>query len=219
MIIQADNISKAWEQSINFLLSSDIPLIYTQRGVRAKEYLGVQIVIDNPLKQPQISSKYIFGDLFVDNYCQNIMLASGAGQPSVGNRILRVQNVGQPINNQLDKVAKVLKTDSDSRRAIISLWDAKIDVGTMHPPCICTVQFFVRNGKLETIAYIRSNDSWMAALPDMVAVSLLSKTIAEKIEVKVGRYTHFAANYHIYEPDIMPALQRFSLKEEYDKVE
>lgn len=206
MEIIADTISEAWEKSIYNLINNTAPLVFTQRGERAKELIGVQMTIAKPLSNPIISKIYPFGDLFIEDYCANILNASSGGNHSISSRIVKSKKLVEKSNNQIIKVVNLLRKEPDTRRAIICLWDAENDIHTQHPPCACTIQFLLRDNKLDTIAYFRSNDSWMAALPDMIAITRLSNIVVEKLNVNIGKYHHFAASYHLYEPDIVPAI-------------
>ncbi len=205
MEICAKSLSEAWELSIKKLLDDNVPYVYTQRGVRAKEISGMQLVVEMPLSEPILSEYYVFGEMFVEKYCQSIMEAS-CGEQSIHSRIVKTKKISQKNNNQVNRVVNLLRREPDTRRAVISLWDAEYDMNSEHPPCACIIQFMIRNGKLDTCAYFRSNDSWMAVLPDMIAMTKLALLIAEKLKVPIGQYVHFAASYHLYEPDIVPAL-------------
>ena len=208
MEITANTIAEAWEKSIEALFDNSLPLAYTQRGERARELLGVQMVISNPLDEPIIPNTYQFGDLFVKDYCNNILNASN-GDPSINSRIVRVKTLESKPNNQIQKVVNLLKKDPNSRRALICLWNSEKDTSLQHPPCACIIQFLIRNKYLDTIAYFRSNDAWMAALPDMIAITKLAKIVSDKVKIPIGKYIHFAASYHLYEPDIIPAQVAF----------
>lgn len=204
MEILSNTIASAWESSIKKILDDSSQLDFTQRGERAKEILGVQMVISRPLDEPIIPQTYPFGNLFIEDYCKNI-LDSSYGSHSINTRMVKRTQLNQKSNDQVQKVINLLKKSPDTRRAVICLWDLEKDLSAEHPPCACTIQFLIRHQKLDTIAYFRSNDSWMAALPDMIAITRLSEIISQKINVPIGQYVHFAASYHLYEPDIVPA--------------
>lgn len=204
MEIYAKSLSEAWELSIKKLLDDNVPYVYTQRGTRAKEIVGMQLIVEKPLSEPILSEHYMFGEMFVEKYCQSIMEAT-CGEQSIHSRIVKTKSISQKNNNQVNRVVNLLRREPNSRRAVISLWDSECDMNSEHPPCACIIQFMIRHGKLDTAAYFRSNDSWMAVLPDMIAMTKLALLIAEKLKVTIGQYIHFAASYHLYEPDIIPA--------------
>jgi thymidylate synthase (methanogen type) len=210
MNIESLNIASAWEASILFLIQNSGNFIHTERFVRAKETIGTRIQVNNPMEEPIISPKYIFGDLFIKEYRRNIIMAS-QGEPSSGKRIKKGNGLASKDNNQIDKVIELLKKEKYSRRAIISLWDYEQDILSQHPPCACTIQFLYRNNRLNTLAYFRSNDAWMSLLPDMIVMRDLTKIIADKLSIKIGTYIHYAASLHLYEPDVIPAIQRFNI--------
>lgn len=205
MEIRTKSLSEAWEMSIKALLIDNVPYVYTQRGTRAKEIVGMQLVVEAPLSEPIFSEHYAFGEVFVEKYCQSIMEAT-CGEQSIHSRIVKPKKFAQKNNDQVNRVVNLLRRDSNSRRAVISLWDSECDMNSEHPPCACILQFMLRHGELDTFAYFRSNDSWMAVLPDMIAMTKLASLIAQKLKAPMGQYIHFAASYHLYEPDIVPAL-------------
>lgn len=205
MEIHVNSISEAWEMSIKELLRDNVPYVYTQRGIRAKEIIGMQLLIENPLSEPIISEHYMLGEMFVEKYCKSI-IESTCGEQSIHSRIIKTKSISKKNNNQINRVVNLLRKEPNSRRAVISLWDPEYDMNSEHPPCACIIQFMIRNAKLDVSAYFRSNDSWMAVLPDMIAITKLSLLVSEKLKVPVGQYIHFCASYHLYEPDVVPAL-------------
>lgn len=65
--------------------------------------------------------------------------------------------------DQLADVINLLKTDPESRRIIINLWNPITNRGAALPACLCMYQFYVRKGKfLDLQIYIRSNDYFLA---------------------------------------------------------
>ncbi len=203
MQINGSTLSDAWERSIIALLKRE-RLVHTQRGCRAAEVLGMQITVDSPATDPQAPRCYAFGQVFVDDYCQNLLSTTGA-EHSVASRIALVDMARGVSINQMEAVTNILVDDRSSRRAVIGLWDGATDAESRHPPCLVSIQFLVRDDSLVTVAHFRSNDSWMAAFPDMVAVSRLAGAISAKLEIPLGKYVHFASSYHLYEMDIVPA--------------
>lgn len=208
MEIIAQTIGDAWEASIRALLDPSLPIGYTQRGVRARELIALTLTVSSPLADPIRSPKYIFGAEFAEGYCNNILREAG-NQPSIGRRISNSNASGTHGIDQFREVGDLLRVSPDSRRAVISLWDPRSDISSIHPPCLCTLQFLRRANRLDFVSYFRSNDAWMAALPDMLAVTLMAEQVSNAVGIPLGSYHHVAASYHIYEPDIVPALKAF----------
>jgi thymidylate synthase len=205
--IKGDTLASAWEASMRALLFSDVPLVDTQRGTRAKELVGMRIEVTQPMRDHGLPRRYPLPEQFVEDHWTAISDATaGVG---IASRINRPGTLTDSGHNQVDAVVEQLETRLDSRRAVIVLWDGASDPGSEHPPCACLVQFLVREGRLSVVSYLRSNDAWVAAVPDMVAMVRLGKLVADRVGVPVGEYIHFAASYHIYEPDLVPAMEAF----------
>ena len=49
---------------------------------------------------------------------------------------------------------------------------------------------------------MRSNDLWYGFCNDQYQFSMLQKMIAERLNIKIGTYYHFAHNLHLYNDKI-----------------
>ena len=102
-------------------------------------------------------------------------------------------------NQQLDYVVGLLRTESDTRQACISIYDAKEwECYTHDTPCTYAVQFTIVHDKLDMCVTMRSNDLWYGFCNDQYCFSQLQKYVAEKLNIPVGVYYHFAHNMHLY---------------------
>jgi thymidylate synthase len=102
-------------------------------------------------------------------------------------------------NNQLDYVVDLLKNNPDTRKAAISIYDAKeSDKYSKDTPCTYAVQFTIINNKLNMSVYMRSNDIWYGFCNDQYCFSELQKIVAEKLSIGTGWYYHHAHNMHLY---------------------
>ena len=105
--------------------------------------------------------------------------------------------------HQLDKVVAMLKSNKDTRQAVISIYDGKeIDTYAKDTPCTYAVQFTVLNDKLEMSVLMRSNDLWYGFCNDQYCFASLQETVAERLSMKIGSYYHFAHNLHLYNEKI-----------------
>jgi thymidylate synthase len=103
-------------------------------------------------------------------------------------------------HNQVKNVIKLLKKRRSSRRAVIQLFEAK-DIADPHKeiPCTCTMQFLVRNEKLDMIVYMRSNDAFLGLPHDIFCFTMLQEIIARSIGVELGLYKHCVGSLHLYQ--------------------
>ena len=105
--------------------------------------------------------------------------------------------------DQMDYVYKVLKEHPDSRQAVIHIKDAinYLDYPTKDVPCTIALQYFIRDGKLHTTTYMRSNDIWTGFPYDVFSFTAFQIMLAFKLNVGIGEYTHIAGSLHLYERD------------------
>jgi thymidylate synthase len=102
-------------------------------------------------------------------------------------------------NDQLNHVVRLLKDDPKTRQAAISIYDAKEwDKYTYDTPCTYAVQFTILHGKLDMSVLMRSNDLWYGFCNDQYQFSNLQMYVAQKLDLPIGVYYHYAHNLHLY---------------------
>ena len=104
-------------------------------------------------------------------------------------------------DDQLDNVVAMLKQNPKTRQAAISIYDAKeINYGhyTHDTPCTYAVQFTILDDKLNMCVTMRSNDLWYGFCNDQYCFSRLQSLVANKLNIEIGTYYHFAHNLHLY---------------------
>ena len=108
--------------------------------------------------------------------------------------------------SQLDYIVKLLKENPETRQACISIYDGK-----EHPdyktdtPCTYAIQFTILHGKLDMSVVMRSNDLWYGFCNDQYQFSCLQMLVAQRLDIQVGIYYHFAHNLHLYN-DKLPVM-------------
>ena len=104
-----------------------------------------------------------------------------------------------PTEDQVKNIIKLLSERPTSRRAVIQIFD-KLDIATSHKeiPCTTTLQFFVRDERLDMVVAMRSNDAYFGLPHDVFCFTMLQEIIARSLNRDVGIYRHFAGSLHIY---------------------
>ena len=101
--------------------------------------------------------------------------------------------------NQLDYVINELKANPNSRRAAISIYDAKEShLYKKDTPCTYSIWFSINGSKLNMSVMMRSNDLVFGFCNDQYCFSNLQRIIAYRLNIEIGTYYHFANNIHIY---------------------
>ena len=102
-------------------------------------------------------------------------------------------------NDQIGEVINILKNYRETRQATISIYDGKeIDQYSFDTPCTYAIQFTIVDNRLNMCVTMRSNDLWYGFCNDQYQFSKLQEMIAEKVNMEMGTYFHFAHNLHIY---------------------
>ncbi len=108
--------------------------------------------------------------------------------------------------DQLDVLARQLRLEPDTRRAVLTMWTPNGDtvrgIGdavAKDVPCNTQIYFKVRQGKLNMMVNNRSNDMlWGAYGANAVHMSMLQEYMAGKIGVEVGVYRQVSDSFHVY---------------------
>jgi len=104
-------------------------------------------------------------------------------------------------NDQLNYVIDELKRDKYSRRALITIYDAKEHEEYSHDtPCTLNIQFYYTpdSEELHMTVLMRSNDLWFGFCNDAYCFLKLHQYVCMLMNAEQGTYTHFAQNLHLY---------------------
>ena len=102
-------------------------------------------------------------------------------------------------NDQIDMVVEMLKQNSSTRQACLSVYDGKeISSYAFDTPCTYAVQFTIVNNRLDMCVTMRSNDLWYGFCNDQYCFSKLQDMISLELNIEPGVYYHFAHNMHLY---------------------
>jgi thymidylate synthase len=98
-------------------------------------------------------------------------------------------------------VTEELKRSRESRRAVISIRDNEVDSRNKDAACMQSIQFFIRNNKLDLMVLFRSNDLPEAFFFNAFALIMLQEKTAAQLGIGTGTYTHRSNSMHCYEKD------------------
>lgn len=195
------------------------------RGQLTKELLQQTSVINMrrpvvTLPERHLSTKFLGGEAYwilsgdnrvetIEPYNKNIVNYSDDGETFFG-------AYGPRIMSQLNYVVDKLRSDSDTRQAVLTIWREN-PPETKDVPCTVAVNFMIRNHKLNCHVYMRSNDLWLGFPYDVFNFSMLSHLVCCRLNAYVvaeggfiiepGMLYHTASSRHIYEHHFEQAKQ------------
>lgn len=117
-------------------------------------------------------------------------------------------NYGQYVfgdSRQFDDVIKTLINDQDSRRAsIVILADRHLKMETNDVPCTYSLNFRIRNGRVNMTVHMRSQDAIFGMGNDAPTFSFIHEMIYNALlekypSLELGEYCHVADSFHVYE--------------------
>lgn len=103
--------------------------------------------------------------------------------------------------DQIHKAIQELQRDPASRRVVVQMWSAALDLGAdkRDLPCNTHVYFDCRGGAVNMTVCNRSNDViWGAYGANVVHFSMLQEVVAAGVGLPVGKYHQFSNNFHVY---------------------
>jgi thymidylate synthase len=100
--------------------------------------------------------------------------------------------------NQIDSVIQQVRQNPDSRRLMVSAWNAG-EIGQMAlPPCHALFQFFVQEGELSCQLYQRSADLFLGVPFNIASYALLTLMVAQVCQLQPGDFVHTFGDLHLY---------------------
>jgi thymidylate synthase len=100
--------------------------------------------------------------------------------------------------DQIEWLLNEIKRNPDSRRLILSSWEALSINDMALPPCHLMCQFSVRDNQLSCLLYQRSSDVGLGAPFNIASYSLLTHIFARECNLKVGEFIYSIGDAHIY---------------------
>jgi len=106
--------------------------------------------------------------------------------------------------DQIKAAYEALQRTPHSRQVVLQFWDADCDLPTPEPrsrdiPCNLVSHLMIRNGRLEWLQVMRSNDLIWGLPYNIVQFTTLQEIMAGWLGVDVGTYTHLSDSLHVYQ--------------------
>lgn len=204
--LKFDNFENAYQDLLRFVLFEGTNRYV--RGFQTREISPILLVTDNPLQNilsnsaRKINKSFMVAEFLwialgrqdvdmVSFYNKNIANFSDNGKIFNG-------AYGPKIMNQLGYIGDCFRKDINTRQAVITIWERN-PRSSKDIPCTIAIQFLHREGKLDMIVNMRSNDIWLGLPYDFYNFTMIQNYAAFKLGLKIGRYSHFAGSLHLYD--------------------
>lgn len=111
--------------------------------------------------------------------------------------------------DQLDRIYRVLDAAPHTRQAVLQMWDPKSDLpdcagvpSNQDIPCNVLAMPKVRDGRLEWLQVLRSNDLFLGVPHNIVQFTILQEILAGWLGIPTGEYHQVSDSLHVYELDL-----------------
>ena len=216
----ADNV---WLQAVEAFRRSDGVRSQDSRGGPTREVLHVGISIADPRqrwvvsREPPLNLAFALAEVvwimtgrrdlaFLDYWNRRYRDFVGPGPElhgAYGYRMRRHLGV-----DQLERAYRALESDPDTRQVVIQIWDSPSDLpapdGTPADrdiPCNVAAMPKIRDGKLEWLQVIRSNDMMLGVPHNFVQFTSMQEILAGWLGVECGSYSQVSDSLHVYNSD------------------
>jgi thymidylate synthase len=112
--------------------------------------------------------------------------------------------------DQIDLVISELKTNPNSRRLIVSAWNAAEVEKMALPPCHVLFQFRAQDGELSCQLYQRSADLFLGVPFNIASYSLLTLMVAQVCDLNPGEFVHTFGDLHLYRNHLEQAREQLT---------
>jgi thymidylate synthase len=202
--VQTKSIFEAWAQTVKICLMDGQR--WHDDNVKIWETTGVAFSISNPRLDENMVRRHGSGamiDAMIKNFTTHEPQFGFAF--SYGSRIYEKDR-----NAGLASLISILRKKPEAKSATMSLLRSDDHLGK-HVPCITTIDFKIRNGRLDTHYFARSQDAYKKNYADNLAILTVATQAAKELGVTVGSLSGYIASSHIYEADFAKAQELLDL--------
>ena len=112
--------------------------------------------------------------------------------------------------DQINNLIEQIKSNSQSRRLIVSAWNPSEIENMALPPCHVLFQFYVQDGELSCQLYQRSADLFLGVPFNIASYSLLTMMVAQVCDLRPGDFVHTFGDLHLYNNHLEQAREQLS---------
>ena len=223
-IISGSSADETWRKATAILLDPELSLCQPSRDGDTLEILHVTLQVEDPSQRWVASRTPALNPAFA--LVEVLWIAAGrhdAALPNYWNPVLpRFCGQGEYYPgaygyrlrhqlgiDQLDRVYRALSSSPDSRQCVLQIWDAPADLpntdgtpASRDVPCNVMALPKIRQGRLEWLQLVRSNDLFLGLPHNIVQFTSLQEILSGWLGVKPGAYVQLSDSLHAYSRDI-----------------
>ncbi|XOB40474.1 MAG: thymidylate synthase [Candidatus Nealsonbacteria bacterium] len=192
--IKKETIGASWLKAVEVVMEEGND--FYDRDVKIKELLDLFIEIKDALLIDDVIKKH--GDKYMIEQLKIVLLDTKPGEWgwSYGQRLFGDSN----YFNQIEFIVNKLKRKPETKSATVTCLFPKEDFQKgAHIPCICLLDFKIRDNRLNMSVCLRSQDIAKKMYGDALALGKLMEKVANELDVLTGNLKLYIMSAHIYE--------------------
>ena len=222
-LFEGSTADQVWQKIVGAIHTGDGILEQPSRGGPTKEILHAAITVNDP-RQRWVSSRpsplnvaFAIAEVvwtmsgrndlaFLEPWNRRLPKYVGKGPRLHGAYGYRLRHKGAV--DQLTRAYQSLYNNPNTRQVVLQFWDSSVDLpqpdGTpadLDIPCNVVSLLKVREGKLEWLQVIRSNDLFLGVPYDFIQFMSLQEVMAGWLGINCGAYHQVSDSLHLYDHD------------------
>jgi thymidylate synthase len=221
---EGQTADEAWLQALQFFRDRSVPLVPDTRTGATREVLHAHFAIADPRqrwvvsRRPPLNPAYAIAEViwiitgredaaFPNAWNSQLPKFAGTSEIYHGAYGFRLRH--RFGLDQIERVYEALRHNPSTRQAVLQVWDPTIDLpgadgaaAAEDIPCNVCALLKVRQGRLEWLQVLRSNDLMLGVPYNFIQFTTLQEVMAGWLGVEVGAYHHVSDSLHVYERDL-----------------
>ena len=199
-----------WQKKLEEILF-DSHYQSSPRGLKVKEIINGTYKVKMPacisLVDRKVNKAFMFAEAYWilsgSNRLEDVAKFMSGYRNFSDDQVFLRGAYGPKVVDQLPYIVDTLINDNDSRQAVLTIWRERPGQ-SRDIPCTVAMQFLIRDGKLNSVTTMRSNDIILGFTYDVFTFSMVATAIQlllreRGLEVTLGDLFVNAGSLHMYE--------------------
>lgn len=222
-VFEGNTANDVWQMAVSEIYNDQHTRLQTGRGGTTRELLHAAFTIQDPrqrwvaARQPALNPAFAIAEVvwilngrkdaaFLNYWNSQLPRYAGSGEEYHGAYGFRLRHhLGL---DQLERAYLALQGNPDGRQVILQIWDSRVDfpdeqgqpVDSDIPCNICSL-LKIRDGRLEWMQIIRSNDLFRGVPYNFIQFTSLQEVLAGWLDIEPGSYNQISDSLHLYKKD------------------
>ncbi len=221
--LEGNSVNQLWSNVVE-ACRGDGASVFEGRDGETREILHAALCLENPrarwntVRRPTINLAFALAEvvwiLAGRNDMESLSFFNGSLKNFVGDSVYLHGAYGHRLRksfgfDQLDAAYRALGANPTTRQIVLQYWDPNLDFPDTNGeprnrdiPCNTQSMLKVRQGRLEWVQVMRSNDVFIGLPYNIVQFTFLQEILAGWLEMDVGPYHHLSDSLHVYTRDL-----------------